>query len=467
MDTTALFSIDATNVGYIIAAILFIVGLKRLGSPATARSGNRLSALAMLVAVLVTVLGNDLMSWEWIIGGLIVGSIIGAFSAKKIAMTNMPQLVAVFNGFGGAASAVVAAAELIRLIDDGGGIAENISITIMASVIVGGVTLTGSFVAYGKLQGIISTRPLLLPIRNVINVALLIGMIASTVWLVIDPSLTPFLVAAGIALALGILVVIPIGGADMPVVIALLNSYSGIAGAATGFVLGNNVLIIAGSLVGASGLILTRIMTKAMNRSLANVMLGGFGVEDGTAAGGEEETRPIRSIQPDDAAMMLAYATSVIFVPGYGLAVAQAQHQVRELADLLKDKGISVRYAIHPVAGRMPGHMNVLLAEANVPYDELKDLDEINGEFSRTDVAVVIGANDVTNPSARTDTTSPIYGMPILNVDQAQAVIMMKRGMSAGFAGVQNELFFLDKTMMLFGDAKDSVEKITSEIKDL
>jgi NAD(P) transhydrogenase subunit beta len=467
MDTTALFSIDATNVGYIIAAILFIVGLKRLGSPATARSGNRLSALAMLVAVLVTVLGNDLMSWEWIIGGLIVGSIIGAFSAKKIAMTNMPQLVAVFNGFGGAASAVVAVAELIRLIDDGGGIAENISITIMASVIVGGVTLTGSFIAYGKLQGLITTKPLLLPIRNVINVALLIGMIAATVWLVIDPSLTPFLIAAGIALALGILVVIPIGGADMPVVIALLNSYSGIAGAATGFVLGNNVLIIAGSLVGASGLILTRIMTKAMNRSLANVMLGGFGVEDGASASGDEETRPIRSIQPDDAAMMLAYATSVIFVPGYGLAVAQAQHQVRELADLLKDKGISVRYAIHPVAGRMPGHMNVLLAEANVPYDELKDLDEINGEFSRTDVAVVIGANDVTNPSARTDTSSPIYGMPILNVDQAQSVIMMKRGMSAGFAGVQNELFFLEKTMMLFGDAKDSVEKITSELKDL
>ena len=467
MSTESVFGLDITNLGYILAAILFIVGLKRLGSPATARSGNRLSALAMLVAILVTVLGNDIASWEWILGGVIVGSGIGAFSAKKIQMTSMPQLVAIFNGFGGAASAVIAAAELIRLIDNGGDISEDVTITIMASVIVGGVTLTGSFIAFGKLQGLITTKPLLLPIRNVISVALLIGMIASTVWLVIDPSLTPFLVAAGIALALGILVVIPIGGADMPVVIALLNSYSGIAGAATGFVLGNNVLIIAGSLVGASGLILTRIMTKAMNRSLANVMLGGFGVEDGASASGDEETRPIRSIQPDDAAMMLAYATSVIFVPGYGLAVAQAQHQVRELADLLKDKGISVRYAIHPVAGRMPGHMNVLLAEANVPYDELKDLDEINGEFSRTDVAVVIGANDVTNPSARTDTTSPIYGMPILNVDQAKSVIMMKRGMSAGFAGVQNELFFLEKTMMLFGDAKDSVEKITSEIKDL
>ncbi len=467
MSTEALLDVNTTSLAYIFTAILFIVGLKRLGSPATARSGNRLSSLAMLVAVLATVLGNDLMSWEWIIGGVLVGSAVGAFSARKIAMTDMPQLVAVFNGFGGAASAVVAAAALVRLINAGDEIAEHVSITIMASVIVGSVTLTGSFIAYGKLQGIISTRPLLLPIRNVINVALLFGMIASTVWLVIDPSLTPFLIAGTIALALGILVVIPIGGADMPVVIALLNSYSGIAGAATGFVLGNTVLIIAGSLVGASGLILTRIMTKAMNRSLANVMLGGFGVEDGASTGGEEETRPIRSIQADDAAMMLAYAQSVIFVPGYGLAVAQAQHQVRELADLLKEKGISVRYAIHPVAGRMPGHMNVLLAEANVPYDELKDLDEINGEFSRTDVAVVIGANDVTNPSARTDRTSPIYGMPILNVDAAQSVIMMKRGMSAGFAGVQNELFFLDKTMMLFGDAKTSVEGIVSEIKDL
>ena len=470
METTHLFGVNGmniTNAAYIVAAILFIVGLKQLGSPATARNGNRMSALAMLVAIVATVVGNDIASWEFILAGAIVGSAIGAFSARKVAMTSMPQLVAIFNGFGGAASAVIAAAELIRLIDDGADIAQDVSITIMASVIVGGVTLTGSFIAYGKLQGIVPTRPILLPIRNVINVALLIGMIASTVWLVIDPSMTAFMIAGAIALALGILVVIPIGGADMPVVIALLNSYSGIAGAATGFVLGNTILIIAGSLVGASGLILTRIMTKAMNRSLANVMLGGFGVEDGAAAGGGDDDRPVTSIQAEDAAMMLAYAQSVIFVPGYGLAVAQAQHQVRELADLLKEKGISVRYAIHPVAGRMPGHMNVLLAEANVPYDELKDLDEINSEFQRTDVAVVIGANDVTNPSARTDKSSPIYGMPILNVDAAQSVIMMKRGMSSGFAGVQNELFFLDKTQMLFGDAKDSVEKITAEVKDL
>ncbi len=467
MITEALFTIDFTNAAYIVAAVLFIVGLKQLGSPATARNGNRLSALAMLVAVVATIVGNDIASWEWILGGVIVGSGIGAISARRVQMTSMPQLVAVFNGFGGAASAVVAAAELIRLIDANEEIAENVSITIMASVIVGGVTLTGSFIAYGKLQGLVPTRPLLLPIRNVINVGLLITMIASTVWLVADPSITPFLIAAGTALALGILVVIPIGGADMPVVIALLNSYSGIAGAATGFVLDNNILIIAGSLVGASGLILTRIMTKAMNRSLANVMLGGFGVEDGAGASGGDDDRPVRSIQPDDAATILGYSQSVIFVPGYGLAVAQAQHQVRELADLLKDRGIRVSYAIHPVAGRMPGHMNVLLAEANVPYDELRDLDQINSEFQRTDVAVVIGANDVTNPSARTDKSSPIYGMPILNVDQAQSVIVMKRSMSSGFAGVQNELFFLDRTMMLFGDAKDSVEKITSEVKDL
>jgi len=467
MTTDALLSMNVTNVTYIVAAVLFIVGLKRLGSPATARNGNRTASMAMLLAVVATVVGNDIASWEWIIGGLIIGAAIGTYAARKVEMTAMPQLVAIFNGFGGAASGVVAAAELVKLIDLDAVIAEDVSITIMASVIVGGVTLTGSFIAFGKLQGIVPTRPLLLPIRNVINVALLIGMIASTVWLVIDPSITPFLIAAGIALALGILVVIPIGGADMPVVIALLNSYSGIAGAATGFVLHNNMLIIAGSLVGASGLILTRIMTKAMNRSLANVMLGGFGVEDGAGGAGGEEERPVRSIQADDAATMLAYAQSVIVVPGYGLAVAQAQHQVRELADLLKDRGISVKYAIHPVAGRMPGHMNVLLAEANVPYDELKDLDEINNEFARTDVAIVIGANDVTNPAARTDSSSPIYGMPILNVDQAQSVIMMKRSMSSGFAGVQNELFFLDKTMMLFGDAKDSVEKITAEVKDL
>jgi len=467
MSTEALFNLNAAGIAYIVSAILFILGLKRLGSPTTARTGNRLSALAMLLAVLATVFSNDIASWEWILVGVIIGSGTGAYSARKVQMTSMPQLVAIFNGLGGATSAVVAAGELIRLIDLDELIPQDVSITIMASVIVGGATLSGSLIAYGKLQGVVPTRPLLLPIRHVINIVLLLGMIASSAWFVIDPSTSTFLTAAIMAVALGILIVIPIGGADMPVVIALLNSYSGIAGAATGFVLGNNILIIAGSLVGASGLILTRIMTKAMNRSLVNVMLGGFGVDDSTMGASGDDERPVTSILPEDAALILGYAQSVIFVPGYGLAVAQAQHQVRELADLLKIKGITVKYAIHPVAGRMPGHMNVLLAEANVPYDELKDLDEINGEFSSTDVAVVIGANDVTNPSARNDKSSPIYGMPILNVDQAQSVIMMKRSMSSGFAGVQNELFFLEKTQMLFGDAKNSVEKIIGEIKDL
>ena len=467
MSTEALFNLNAAGIAYIVSAILFILGVKRLGSPTTARTGNRLSALAMLLAVLATVFSNDIASWEWILVGVIIGSGIGAYSARKVQMTSMPQLVAIFNGLGGATSAVVAAGELIRLIDLDELIQQDVSITIMASVIVGGATLSGSLIAYGKLQGVVPTRPLLLPIRHVINIVLLLGMIASSAWFVIAPSTSTFLTAAIMAVALGILIVIPIGGADMPVVIALLNSYSGIAGAATGFVLGNNILIIAGSLVGASGLILTRIMTKAMNRSLVNVMLGGFGVDDSTMGASGDDERPVTSILPEDAALILGYAQSVIFVPGYGLAVAQAQHQVRELADLLKIKGITVKYAIHPVAGRMPGHMNVLLAEANVPYDELKDLDEINGEFSSTDVAVVIGANDVTNPSARNDKSSPIYGMPILNVDQAQSVIMMKRSMSSGFAGVQNELFFLEKTQMLFGDAKNSVEKIVGEIKDL
>ncbi len=468
MNTEQIINNNIVNLGYIIAAMFFIIGLKRLSSPGTARNGNRLASVGMLIAVLVTVLGNNILGWEWIISSILIASVIGFFSARKIQMTAMPQLVAIFNGLGGSASGLIAAGELYNLIEATSEIAKDTTVTIMISTIIGSLTLTGSLIAFGKLQEIMPTRPLLLPARNILNIILILALIFSAIWLVIEPSYTPFIIAAIIALILGILIVIPIGGADMPVVIALLNSYSGIAGAATGFVLENNILIISGSLVGASGLILTRIMTKAMNRSLANVMLGGFGVEDGTGGGGgEEETRPVKSIQPDDAATILGYSESVIIVPGYGLAVAQAQHQVRELADILKNRGISVKYAIHPVAGRMPGHMNVLLAEANVPYDELKDLDEINSEFQRTDVAIVIGANDVTNPTARTDTSSPIYGMPILNVDQAQSVIMMKRSMSSGFAGVQNELFFLDKTMMLFGDAKDSVENIVKEVKDL
>ncbi len=467
MDTETI--INVTNAAYIVAAALFILGLKRLGSPATARTGNMMSASAMLIAVVVTLLDRNIVDFTWIIAGMIAGALIGAVLARTVQMTAMPQMVAVFNGFGGAASAIVAAAELIRLNDLGLEVNPDVSITVMASTIIGAVTLTGSLIAFGKLQGFVPTRPVLLPGRNILSGALLIAALALAGWLVVEPDTEyAFAILAAIALLLGILLVIPIGGADMPVVIALLNSYSGLAAAATGFVLGNNMLIIAGALVGASGLILTRIMTRAMNRSLANVMLGGFGA---TATAGEgdggADDRVVRSVTPEDAATILGYARSVIFVPGYGLAVAQAQHNVRELADLLKARDIDVKYAIHPVAGRMPGHMNVLLAEANVPYDELLDLDQVNNEFERTDVAVVIGANDVTNPAARTDASSPIYGMPILNVDQAGSVLVLKRSMASGFAGVENELFYLDKTNMLFGDAKKSVQSLVSEIKEL
>tara|TARA_B110000438_G_scaffold200783_1_gene192304 strand:+ start:5438 stop:6814 length:1377 start_codon:yes stop_codon:yes gene_type:complete len=455
------------NILYLISAALFIIGIKRLASPATARTGNRLSAIAMLIAIVITVVKYTETNIEWIIVGLIIGSFIGVILSKYVQMTAMPQLVAIFNSFGGAASAIVAMYAVMY--PSGPESTTFILASVAFATIIGSITLTGSFIAFGKLQEIISTKPLLLPIRNFINVVLLISILVFSVLLCLPETsdVSYLYIIVGLSLMVGILIVIPIGGADMPVVVALLNSYSGIAGAGAGFVLGNPVLIISGSLVGASGLILTRIMTKAMNRSLLNVMLGGFGAEEGSSGSNEEETRPVTSLTSEDAAMILGYAESVIFVPGYGLAVAQAQHQINELSGLLKEKGISVKFAIHPVAGRMPGHMNVLLAEANVPYDELKDLDEINSEFERTDVAVVVGANDVTNPSARTDTSSPIYGMPILNVDKAKSVIVLKRSMASGFSGVQNELFFLDKTNMLFGDAKDSVEGMVKEVRDL
>ena len=460
-------SSNVENILYLISAAMFILGIKRLASPATARNGNRLSSVAMLIAIIVTVLKYTDTNIQWIILGLIIGSFFGLLLSKYVQMTAMPQLVAVFNAFGGAASAIVAMYEVIfqNSVDQ--------STFVLASVafatIVGSVTFTGSFIAFGKLQELLTTKPILLPLRNFINIILIIAVLVLGVLLSIPEysDVNYLYIMVGISLILGILIVIPIGGADMPVVVALLNSYSGIAGAGAGFVLGNPVLIISGSLVGASGLILTRIMTKAMNRSLLNVMLGGFGSEEGSSSSGEEEKRPVTSLSPDDAAMILGYAESVIFVPGYGLAVAQAQHQINELSGLLKEKGVSVKFAIHPVAGRMPGHMNVLLAEANVPYDELKDLDEINSEFDRTDVAVVVGANDVTNPNARTDKSSPIYGMPILNVDKAKSVIVLKRSMASGFSGVQNELFFLDKTNMLFGDAKDSIEGMIKEVREL
>ena len=461
---------NLTLAAYIVASVMFILGLLWLRSPETARAGNRLSALGMLIAVVFTVIDRDIVSYEWIIVGFVVGALIGAIAARQVQLTAMPQMVAIFNGFGGAASAIVAAAQIFHQ-NDRGDVDPVVSVTVVLSVLIGSLTFTGSLIAFGKLQGVVATQPVLIPLRHVVTVVLGIAGLAMAGLMIFDPSLEWALLGmAVIALIVGVLIVIPIGGADMPVVIALLNSYSGLAAAATGFVIDNPMLIIAGSLVGASGLILTRIMTRAMNRSLGNVMFGGFGVADSTGVaspGATAADRPVRSVNATEAAIVLGYANSVIFVPGYGLAVAQAQHQVRDLADMLKERGAEVRYAIHPVAGRMPGHMNVLLAEADVPYDELKDLDEINDDFRRADVAVVVGANDVTNPAARTDRSSPIYGMPILNVDQARSAIVMKRSMASGFAGVENELFHLENTMMLFGDARASVEDLIAEMKEL
>ena len=459
-------SSNIENIVYLISASLFIIGLKRLASPTTARNGNRLASLGMLIAIIVTILKYTDNNFEWIIIGIVIGGLLGIILSKYVQMTAIPQLVAIFNGFGGGASALVAIYEILYPKE------SVISIFVLAAIafstILGSLTLTGSFIAFGKLQEIIPTRPILFPLRNYLNSLLLLLIVFFAIMMVIPNfnSLNILYILIALSLLAGILIVIPIGGADMPVIIALLNSYSGIAGAGAGFVLNNPVLIISGSLVGASGLILTRIMIKAMNRSLANVILGGLGSDDGSQQA-TNENRLVKSLNTEDAAMILGYAENVIFVPGYGLAVAQAQHQINELANILKDNGAKIKYAIHPVAGRMPGHMNVLLAEANIPYNELKDLDEINSEFDNADVAVVIGANDVTNPIARTDPSSPIYGMPILNVDKAKSVIVLKRSMASGFAGIENELFFLDKTSLLFGDAKDSIEEMTREIKDL
>ena len=459
-------SSNIENIVYLISASLFIIGLKRLASPTTARNGNRLASLGMLIAIIVTILKYTDNNFEWIIIGIVIGGLLGIILSKYVQMTAIPQLVAIFNGFGGGASALVAIYEILYPKE------SVISIFVLAAIafstILGSLTLTGSFIAFGKLQEIIPTRPILFPLRNYLNSFLLLLILFFAIIMVIPnfSSLNILYILIALSLLAGILIVIPIGGADMPVIIALLNSYSGIAGAGAGFVLNNPVLIISGSLVGASGLILTRIMIKAMNRSLTNVILGGLGSDDGSQQA-TNENRLVKSLNTEDAAMILGYAENVIFVPGYGLAVAQAQHQINELANILKDNGAKIKYAIHPVAGRMPGHMNVLLAEANIPYNELKDLDEINSEFDNADVAVVIGANDVTNPIARTDPSSPIYGMPILNLDKAKSVIVLKRSMASGFAGIENELFFLDKTSLLFGDAKDSIEEMTREIKDL
>jgi H+-translocating NAD(P) transhydrogenase subunit beta len=455
---------------YLVAASLFILGLKKLGSPATARNGNVVAAVGMLLAIVATMLDQHVLNYEMILLGLAIGSGLGAIAAYKVQMTEMPQMVGLLNGLGGAASALVAVAEFWRLLDSGSSIPLDVNISMLLDVLIGGVTFTGSFLAFAKLQGLISGSPITFPFQQPFNLLLLGAYIVGSAYLIVTPDSLPiFLAVVAVSLILGVMFVIPIGGGDMPVVISLLNSLSGVAASAAGFVVMNNMLIIAGALVGASGLILTEIMCKAMNRSLFSVLFSAFGTGSSTggAAAGGAIDQTVRSIDPEEGAMMLGYARSVVIVPGYGMAVAQAQHSVRELADQLERMGVDVKYAIHPVAGRMPGHMNVLLAEANVAYTQLYDMDDINPQFEQADVALVIGANDVVNPAARTDVNSPIYGMPILEVDRAKQTIVIKRGMSTGFAGVDNELFYKDKTTMLFGGAKDMVSKLVSEVKQL
>ncbi len=449
------------NIIYIVSVVLFASGLKMLSSPASARKGNIISAIGMLLAVMATLFTKGL-TFQWIITGIAVGSLLGIAAARLVAMTSMPEMVALLNGSGGIASLFVGWA--VYHFAPGSDVFTTV--TIVLSVLIGGVTFTGSIIAWGKLSEKISGKPFLFKGQQIFNILVLGALLVCGIIFAINPAANYpiFIVIVGISLILGVLVVIPIGGGDMPVVISLLNSYSGLAACAAGFVIQNNVLVVAGSLVGASGIILTRIMCKAMNRSLGNVLFSGFGSaiqKEGTTFEGE-----IKPITPEDAFYILDSASSVIFVPGYGMAVAQAQHVVRELGELLEENGAEVKYAVHPVAGRMPGHMNVLLAEANVSYDNLVDMDDINASIESVDVAVVIGANDVVNPAARHDESSPIYGMPIINVDKAKTVFVLKRSMNPGFAGVQNELFFYDNTRMLFGDAKQSIQGLLAEFKN-
>jgi len=453
-----------TTLLYLLAAALFILGLKGMGGPRTARRGNLVAGIGMLLAIVVTVgkvVGDPRAAWWTVAAGLVVGGAAGAYLALRVQMTAMPQLVAAFNGFGGGASAIVAIMEVVRGTDR---FAVETSVVVALSLLVGTVTFSGSFVAYAKLQGIVSGRPARLPGGPAFNAALAAVVAAVGAWAVLSGSPLAYWLLTLLAFVLGVTGVIPIGGADMPVVISLLNSLSGVAAAMAGFVIGNQALIIGGALVGAAGLILTIQMSEAMNRSLANVLFSGFGA--GPALDAIEE-RPVKRATPDDVAIVLGYAERVMVVPGYGLAVAQAQHAVRDLAKALERRGITVEYAIHPVAGRMPGHMNVLLAEADVPYEQLLDLDQANPRFPQTDVALVVGANDVVNPSARDDPSSPIYGMPILEVDHARTVVVVKRSLSPGFAGIDNPLFYEEKTMMLFSDAKAGLEAVLAALEAL
>ena len=449
------------NVAYIAASILFIVGLKMLGSPDTARRGNLLSSTGMLLAVLVTLADQSIIDFTWILVGLISGGIIGYLAATRVQMTSMPEMVAIFNGFGGIASLLVGSAEFVR--------GSDYLFPIFLTVLIGGLTFTGSLVAYGKLSEILGGRPTLYKGQQIVNSILLLLIAATGIEMIFLQQIfiasETLLILCGLAMVLGILFVIPIGGADMPVVIALLNSFSGLAACAAGFVIENNVLIVAGALVGASGLILTNIMCKAMNRSLANVLFSGFGSVSEDTSSSSVEQGEVKPISSSDAYLILEAASSVLIVPGYGMAVAQAQHAVRELGELLESNGAEVKYAIHPVAGRMPGHMNVLLAEANVSYDVLVEPDDVNPIMETVDVCMVIGANDVVNPDAKDNEGSPIYGMPIIEVDNSKTVFVLKRSMASGFAGIQNPLFFKQNSRMLFGDAKETVSELVAEFK--
>lgn len=461
---------------YIVASVLFIFGLMMLSSPQTARRGNLTSAVGMLVAILAT-LANQGLSYQWIFLGVVVGSAIGAVAALRVPMTGMPEFVALFNGSGGLASLLVGWAEYDNKLPGWRGVAAEAlpeaqpiwftALAIYLTILIGGVTFSGSMIAYAKLAERISGKAVVYRGQQVVNGAILAVVAIGLVLFLLNPAATGmyalFLAVVVLSLALGILVTIPIGGADMPVVISLLNSYSGLAACAAGFVIGNTVLVVSGALVGASGIILTSIMCKAMNRSLGNVLFGGFGATSSDGTAGAQGT--INPITTEDAYYILEAASNVVVVPGYGMAVAQAQHAVRELGELLEKNGAEVRYAIHPVAGRMPGHMNVLLAEANVPYEQLVEMDDINPVMDTVDVAIVIGANDVVNPAAREDASSPIYGMPIINVDKARTVFVLKRSMRSGFAGIDNPLFFKENTRMLFGDAKASVQALVAELK--
>ena len=449
---------------YLAASILFIIGLKSLTRPDSARRGMQQAAVGMLLAIVGTLLHHEIVRYDWIIGGLVVGTVIGIPLGFMVPMTAMPQRIAISHMFGALAATLVGIVEY----REAAGSIDTVRMGALGfEVLFGALTVTGSFMAFGKLQELVPGRPVTYPGQNAVNIALFVTTIGMLVYVVLHPLAGGvFYTMIGFAFLIGIFMVLPIGGADMPVVISLLNSYAGLASSATGFAIGNNVLIIAGALDGASGFLLSVLMSKAMNRSFGNVLFGAFG---GAPAATVKTTEGlvVRPISADDAALQLAYAKLVIVVPGYGMAVAQAQHQVRELATLIEKHGGEVKYAIHPVAGRMPGHMNVLLAEADVPYDRLYDMDEINDEFERADVGLVIGANDVVNPAARTDKGSPIYGMPILNVDKAHSIIVLKRSMNPGFAGIENELFYDAKTSMLFGDAKTSLTRLVAAVKNL